>query len=218
MFKSSKRGGPGPGTPIQRGWVESAVAEHVARYNSPRAHVKRLLLNRIRTAQRKGRTVEDGIEAVIDEVLARHVELGTIDDAAWAESRARSLTRRGVASQVVGQRLREKGIADVAPALAAVREAARSPDIGEGTSADVHPDVVAGCAWARRKHVGPFARDAEPEPAADRAGQRAQQEAARAAANKTLSAMARAGFSFDVCRKVLAMERDEADELLLRLR
>lgn len=207
-----------PGARIDRGWVERAAADHLARYATPRAHLRRLLLNRIRNAVRKGREVEEGIEAVIDEVLERHVGLGTIDDAAWAETRARSLTRRGVASQVVGQRLRQHGITDVAPALASVREAARSPDTGEGTQCDVPPDVVAGCAWARRKRAGPFAREGEPEPEGlGREELRARRDADRAAGQKTLSAMARSGFSYDVCTRVLAMDRDTAEDLLRRL-
>ncbi len=207
-----------PGARIDKGWVERAAADHLARYATPRAHLRRLLLNRIRNAVRKGREVEEGIELAIDEVLDRHVGLGTIDDAAWAETRARALTRRGVASQVVGQRLRQHGITDVAPALASVREAALSPDRGEGQQRDVPPDVVAGCAWARRKRAGPYAREGEPEPEGlSRDEQRARREAERSAGQKTLSAMARAGFSYDVCTRVLAMDRDAADELLRRL-
>lgn len=190
------------------------MAENLAKSATPRAHLKRLLLNRIRNAARKGREAEAGINEVIDEVLDRHVALGTINDAAWAESRAKSLTRKGIASRVIGQRLRQHGIDEVAPALAAVREAAREGD------QDVNPDLVAACVWARRKRVGPYARESEAEPEAvglGRAALRERQDAERAAGNKTLSAMARAGFSFDICRKVLAMDRDDADDLVRRL-
>lgn len=175
-------------------------------------------MDRIRNAVRKGRQVEAGLNEVINEVLDRHVALGTINDAAWAESRAKILTRKGIASRVIGQRLRQHGIEEVAPALAAVREAVRDT-LCEGEH-DVNPDLVAACAWARRKHVGPYARESEPEPEAiglGRAALRERQDEERAAEKRTLGAMARAGYSFDICRKVLAMDRDDADGLLRRM-
>jgi hypothetical protein len=43
-----------PALPIDAAWVEGAAAEHLARYSSTRAHLKQLLLGRIRRAALKG--------------------------------------------------------------------------------------------------------------------------------------------------------------------
>lgn len=199
---------------IDLGWVDLAVAAHVARFSSPRARIEQVLRARVRKATLKGAVAPPDLEQMIAEVLDKHVGHGTIDDAAWAEGRARSLTRRGVPGSVVKQRLRERGVKDTAPAMAAIEVLVQprtagvealddEPGDGAGGGDDdeqTPPDVVAGCAYARRKRVGPYSRAESPD------------------RQKELGAMARAGFSFTVARRVLAMDRDAADQLLERLR
>lgn len=208
-----------PARPIDAAWVEGAAAEHLARYSSTRAHLKQLLLGRIRRAALKGTPAADDIAETIEAVLDRHVALGTLNDAAWAQMKARSLTRRGVASAVVKQRLREKGVPDAAAAMVAVAEEMRGPAVD---AEDVPTDLVAACVWARRKRIGPFSRDAAPTeqeaPAStDRHALRAARDAERAAEQKILASMGRAGFSFTIARQVLQLDRDEADALLQKL-
>jgi len=207
---------------IDAGWIEWAASEHLARYSSTRANLKKLLQGRVRRGVAKGAPVAENIGAIIDTVLDKHVALGTLNDAAWAETKARSLTRRGVSSSVVKQRLRQKGVPDATTAMETVAEELRDPVQADGTEGDaVASDLVAACAYARRKRIGPFARDTgeeeAPEPT-DRKELRAARDAARAAENKVLASMGRSGFSFAIAKKVLAMERDEAEELLLKLR
>ncbi len=211
-----------PALPIDAAWVEGAAAEHLARYSSTRAHLKQLLLGRIRRAKLKGRPAAEDIAEIIEAVLDRHVALGTLNDAAWAEMKARSLTRRGVASAVVKQRLREKGVPDATAAMVAVADEMRGP---ASDAEDVPTDLVAACVWARRKRIGPFSRDEKHDPNAgddapvstDRHALRAARDAERAAEQKILASMGRAGFSFTIARQVLQLDRDEADALLQKL-
>lgn len=181
---------------IDRAWVESAAASHLARYATTRAHLTSLLVRRVRRAALKGAVVVEDLDAVVASVLDRHVALGTLDEAAWAEARARTLTRRGVASGVVHQRLRQKGVADPRAALAAVAEELRDEEGGS----TLDPNLLAACAWARRRRVGAFAR--ERTAGIDR---------------KALGSMGRAGFSFAIAHRVLGMSLDEADEILIKL-
>lgn len=207
---------------IDAGYIEWAASEHLARYASTRANLEKLLKGRVRRAAHRGAPVVEGIADIITAVLDKHVAHGTLNDAAWAETKARSLTRRGVSSSAVKQRLRQKGVADTTTALATVAEELRDAARVDGTEA-VDPDLVAACAFARRKRIGPFARDAgdeaedAPEPT-DRNAARAARDAARAAENKVLASMARSGFSFGIAKRVLAMDRDEAEALLFTLR
>lgn len=208
---------------IDAGYIEWAAAEHLARYASTRANLKKLLQGRVRRAAHKGAPVVEDIAAIIDAVLDRHVAHGTINDAAWAESKARSLTRRGVSASVVKLRLQQKGVPDASAAMETVAAELREPAGAPGEEGEaVNPDLVAACAYARRKRIGPFARDeGEPEEApepTDRNAIRAARDAARAAENKVLASMARSGFSFGIAKQVLAMDREEAEALLLKLR
>lgn len=199
---------------LDTAWVERAVAEHLARYSCTRAHLRTLIDRRIRKAAREGGVIQPDLMEQLDVVLERHVGLGTLNDAAWAEMKARSLTRRGVGKALVAQRLRQEGIPDARPALDVVAEELQGSDEEE-----LVPDIVAACAWARRKRVGAFARELgeTPEPT-DRAGARAARDATRAAEQKVLAAMGRAGFSYQLARRVLELSREEAEELLFRLR
>jgi regulatory protein len=199
---------------LDTAWVERAVAEHLARYSCTRAHLRTLIDRRIRKAAREGGVIQPDLMEQLDVVLERHVGLGTLNDAAWAEMKARSLTRRGVGKALVAQRLRQEGIPDARPALDVVAEELQGSDEEE-----LVPDIVAACAWARRKRVGAFAREAEevPEPT-DRGAARAARDATRAAEQKVLAAMGRAGFSYQLARRVLELSREEAEELLFRLR
>ena len=199
---------------LDTAWVERAVAEHLARYSCTRAHLRTLIDRRIRKAAREGGVIQPDLMEQLDVVLERHVGLGTLNDAAWAEMKARSLTRRGVGKALVTQRLRQEGIPDARPALDVVAEELQGSD-----EEQLVPDIVAACAWARRKRVGAFAREVEevPEPT-DRGAARAARDATRAAERKVLAAMGRAGFSYQLARRVLELSREEAEELLLRLR
>jgi regulatory protein len=68
---------------------------------------------------------------------------------------------------------------------------------------DAGAELAAALAFARKRRIGPFA--AEDEVPADR-------EARRVVERKALGAMARAGFDWNVCDRVMRMSRDDADE------
>ncbi len=199
MSLISKRAPGGRRAPevLDHRWVDRAVAEYLARYSSTRAHLRDKLMMRVRTAEIRGAEVRPEIETLIDKALEKHVGLGTLNDAAWAESKASTLTRRGIAGRVVTQRLRERGVEGEASgeALATVADSL-DPAVRE---------LAAACAWMRRKRAGPFKREAFGREKPDPGGR------------KILAAMARGGFSYDVCSRALRLDLEEAEELIGRL-
>jgi regulatory protein len=113
--------------------------------------------------------------------------LGAVDDAAFAESRARRLRRAGRSRRAVLAHLGAKGIgADLAGAAVPEDEAA---------------EFAAALAFARRRRVGPFMRDG--------AG-----DGAMGDRNRILMAFGRAGFSGAVARRVLDCGPEEAEMAL----
>jgi regulatory protein len=107
-----------------------------------------------------------------------------LDDARFAEGRAASLARRGLPRGRIAQRLKVVGVEvdDIERALGSLDEA------GEN-------DLKAATIFAKRKRLGPFADPAR-----------------RAAARmKHLAALARAGFSGELARRVV----DAADPAAL---
>ena len=124
--------------------------------------------------------------ALVDAVVARLRGAGLLDDAAYAETRAHTLHRRGVPPRLIRHRLLQKGVDD--PVVAAALETV--------TAAAGEPELSAAVNLARRRRLGPFR-------AAARAANR----------ERDLAALARAGFTFEVARRVIeAASTDELEE------
>ena len=119
--------------------------------------------------------------------MARVVASGLVTIAAFAAQMAESLLQRGVSSGGVRARLAQKGVASahVTAALAALGPRGAR-------------DVAAACALVRRRRLGPLRTPA---------GREAYRE-------RDLGTLARAGFSLDIARRVLACaDADALDEL-----
>lgn len=178
---------------------------HLARYSATEIGLVRVLDRRIQRWASRAATFGDPPDRVAElaasaRVAARTVAKalvasGVVDDAAYAEARARSLTRSGRSRRVIGAHLAQRGID---PDLAA----ASLPD-------DADTELAAALTQARRRRIGPFG---EQDPPSD------DPLAESRIRNRALGALARAGFSRDVAERALSMERDEADRLILHLK
>jgi regulatory protein len=163
---------------------EAALA-HLARYAATEAGLARVLARKAeRWARVRG---EDGGEpeeiaaglrrarAEIPGVIARLKAAGLLDDAAFAASRAKRLTRAGKSRRAALAHLAAKGI-----------KGAALPD-------DPERELAAACAYLRRRRGGPFGDAPE---------------------LKILAAMARGGFTQEVARRALRLDRDAAEALI----
>ena len=109
----------------------------------------------------------------VDRLVERLAELRYVDDQAYASARAASLLRRGYGDRRIGQALKAAGVEEAD--AEPVREEAR-----EG-------GWEAALRFAARRRLGPYA-----ETAPD-----------RAAREKAVAAMLRAGHGFDVARRIV---------------
>lgn len=178
------------GPPPDDASLREAALAHLARYATTRAGLVSVLDRRILRWLRAAGDDEGAAEAAAAARLAarrvadRLVELGVVNDAAFAEGRARSLNRAGRSRRAVAAHLAARGIgAETAGAV--LRD-------------DPEAEFAAAVAHARRRRLGPF-RTVAGDPA------RLQKE---------LAAFARAGFARDVALRALRMEREAAEELL----
>lgn len=161
--------------------LDNAALHYLQRFASSAENLRRVLLRRV---ERVARAAEEGGEdirvqgaALVDALVERYRRSGLLDDAAYAEARARSLHRRGASLKAIRHGLALKGIdAETAQAsLERLRE--DTPDA----------DLAAALALARRRRLGPF------RPPENRAGHRL----------KDIAALGRAGFSYEVARRVV---------------
>lgn len=163
--------------------LEKAALRYLERRDASTAQLRRVLLRRAVQASAEER---ERVREHIDELLARYQASRLIDDARYAESLVRSLRDRGASSIRIRLKLRQRGIDDVT--MHGVLE--RLADDTQQT------ELTAARAYARRRRLR--ARYDLDDPA-----QR----------QKALAALARQGFSYDVCTAALAPEDDD-DELL----
>ena len=116
----------------------------------------------------------------IDGVISRLVAAGAVSDAAFVESRARTLVRGGPSHRAVQARLIAKGVA---------------PDVARGASVrGAETELAAALVLVRKRRIGPF---------------RTTENAGAAGRMKEIGLLARAGFSREIAERALDMGRED---------
>ncbi len=177
---SAKRRNPRPLDPPR---LEEMALAYVARFATTQAKLRGYLQRKLRERGWEGENPPD-LEAFVE----RYVALGYVDDESWARMKAGSLLRRGYGARRVSEALGHAGVA-------------------EEVRADMRPEEwqerEAALALARRRRLGPFAR--EPQ---DRAGR-----------EKHLAAMLRAGHRLEVARAIIeASDAETAEQWVAQAR
>ena len=182
--RSKRRGDRRARPPLTEANLRDLALHYAARFASTGARVEAYLARKIRerglAEDGEGRTIAPDIPALV----ARLVELGYVDDDAYARARARDLGARGYGARRVDESLRHAGVAERlrtahAPGEAASRQAA--------------------ALMARKRRLGPFGAGAEGlDPLAR-----------RKAHEKAVAAMLRAGHQYDHTKFILAAARTE---------
>ena len=125
--------------PLDPARLDELALAYVARFATSAAKLERYLKRKLRERGWDGEREPD-----LAALVGRYVELGYVDDAAFARARTGSLLRRGYGTRRVGAALREAGIGE------AIREEVRP---GEGA------ERRAALAMARKRGFGPFGRE-----------------------------------------------------------
>ena len=125
--------------PLDPARLEELALTYVARFATSAAKLERYLARKVRERGWDGEREPD-----FAAIVARYVELGYVDDDAYARAKGGSLLRRGYGPRRVREALGQAGIGED------VREAARA---GEGA------ERRAALAMARKRGFGPFGRE-----------------------------------------------------------
>ena len=157
-----------PRPPLNEATLNELALAYVGRFATSRAKLGQYLTRKLRERGWDGQG-----DPPVQQLIDRCARSGFIDDAAFALSKARSLTGRGYGAGRVRQSLNAAGISDD-DGMAARR------------LADAEA-VEAALKMARRKRIGPYAAEAADRPARD----------------KALAALVRAGHAFAIARAVV---------------
>ena len=174
---------PGP-KPATAKHLENAALYYLERFASSSGNLRRVLMRRVaRSAEAHGTNAREG-GRLVDDLVARYLRAGLLDDRAYAAQQAASLRRRGGSRHAIRGKLALKRVE-----RALVDETLDALDEGSGQG-----ELSAACALVRRRRLGPL-----------------RPETARALhRQKDLAVLARAGFSLALARRVLGA-RDAED-------
>jgi regulatory protein len=133
---------PKPPRQVTPDYLQRATLAYLERFASSAENLRRVLLRKVEKRCRLRGEDPAEFRDQIDEVVARCVRGGLVDDTRYAQARVATLRRRGGSARAIGARLAAKGVdhATVAAAL----------DAEDG---DEH---AAAHALARRRRLGPY--------------------------------------------------------------
>ena len=157
--------------PLDAEKLRELALTYVGRFATTKAKLASYLQRKVRERGWSGEREPD-----IESIVGRLAELGYVDDAAWALSKARSLGGRGYGARRVRQSLQAAGVG----------EQDREP-ASELAEADA---VESALKFAKRRRIGPFG----------------PKQADRAARERALAAMIRAGHGFALANAILSLE------------
>lgn len=191
--------------PVDAAYLERAALFHLERYSSSAENLRRVLA---RKALRRLGPAVDGfrlppeIETEIAALVDRLVAEGWLDDRRYAEAQRYSMRLQGRSARMIRAKLAAKGVAaaDIEAVMADDPDDDADPDMAGARRAD----IIAALRLARRRRIGPFRAEA-PQEVGEPDSHARQKEMAR---------LARAGFAFDICREIIAMSRDDAEDRL----
>ena len=147
-------------------YLQRAAMHYLERYAAPAAQLRRVLARKVAVSCRHCEQDPSAFEAMLDEVVARCVSSGLVDDQRFAQARAATLKRKGRSSRAVAASLSAKGVA---------RELAQA-----ASAASEDDELAAARKAARRKRLGPWCRG-------DRAASRQKDLAALARAGFSMT-------------------------------
>lgn len=186
MSAPRNRRGARPTRPVTAGRLEKSALAYLERFEASAETLRRVLRRRVERAVRHGVSERPEGLALVEATIAKMLRLGLVDDRRFAENKVASLHRAGRSARAIRLALASKGIA--AETIAAA--------LGQRGEDPSRSELEAALALARKRRLGPFR-------AAD------ERQAAR---TKDLAAMSRAGFSYDMARRVvLAASAEELE-------
>ncbi len=174
--RKKPRRGPRKVTPR---YLENAALHYLQRFATSAGNLRRILMAKVERSARAHDTDPDEGADLVDALIIRFTRSGLLDDRAYADARVRTLHRHGNSARLITAKLRAKKLDSevIEAALAALAEDAADPEL------------EAAAALARRRRLGPYRTSAR-----------------KASHDKDLAALARAGFAYDVARRVIEAE------------
>ncbi len=187
--------GPRPPKKITPEYLRNSGLYYLQRFATSSGHFRAVMTRKIdRSCRAHAEQNRDECLQWLDAMIEDFIRQGLLNDRLYAEGAVNSLRRRGLSRRAIMNRLQVKGLdSETVGALLATHDnehGAQDHDTG---------DLQAALKLARRKRIGPYA---PPDKNVDR--------------DKAIAAMGRAGFTYDIARRVMDMTPGDLDDQDLR--
>ena len=160
---------------------------YLEKYNPSKQQLKVYLLKKYLT-KIKGSKSKKEVTSIIDEIILNLEKKRILNDEMYSDSKARMFLKRGYSLNKINQSLRSKGIDS--------KFIKQSIDkIKEG---EIEPDFVSALKLCKRRRIGPLRPDDNRE----------------LFYKKDMGILARGGFSFDLSKRILDLEKNEFEKLI----
>tara|TARA_B100001996_G_scaffold355659_1_gene318401 strand:- start:551 stop:1111 length:561 start_codon:yes stop_codon:yes gene_type:complete len=160
---------------------------YLEKYSPSKQQLKIYLLKKYLTKLNNSRSKKD-LSDIIDKVLMNLEKNRLINDELYSDSKARILLRRGYSINKINQSLRQKGI----------KNEFIKKSINKIKEDKIEPDFVSALKLCKRRRIGAV----RPNPNRE------------LFYKKDMGILARAGFSFEMSKRVLDLETDEFKKLI----
>ncbi len=160
---------------------------YLEKYSPSKQQLKVYLLKKYLT-KIKGTKSKKEVTLIIDEIIQKLEKNRILNDEMYSDSKARMFLKRGYSLNKINQSLRSKGID-----IKFIKQS-----IDKIKEDEIEPDFVSALKLCKRRRIGPT----RPE------------ENRELFYKKDMGILARSGFSFDLSKRVLDLEKNEFSKLL----
>jgi regulatory protein len=169
---------------ISKTYLENVALYYLQRYATSAANLKRILLRKVKRSCAFHQMPMEDFAPLVDELVARYMSVGLVDDKSFAQAKVTSLRRQGHSGRSIIARLQVKGLSP-----AQIEAALKNVDEGHEDA-----EMSAARAYVRRKKLGAYRKKAITDPKD---------------LQKELASLGRAGFSYETARQALALSSED---------
>ena len=167
--------------------LKDLAYSYLEKYSPSKQQLKVYLLKKYLT-KIKGTKSKKEVTSIIDQIISNLEKNKFLNDEMYADSKARMFLRRGYSLNKINQSLRNKGIQDeyVKKSIDKIKEN------------EIEPDFVSALKLCKRRRIGPLRPESNRE----------------LFYKKDMGILARGGFSFDLSKRVLDLDKKEFNKLI----
>jgi len=160
---------------------------YLEKYSPSKQQLKVYLLKKYLT-KIKGTKSKKEVTLIIDEIISNLEKNRILNDEMYSDSKARMFLRRGYSLNKINQSLRNKGIDSkfIKQSIDKIKED------------EIEPDFVSALKLCKRRRIGPIRPDDNRE----------------LFYKKDMGILARSGFSFDLSKRILDLDKNEFLKLI----